>query len=139
MAGLRLDEPEGATAKRGDRAPLVPHQPDASLLYQRITAQNPARRMPPPSSNRTLTPEQIATLRRWIEEGGTYTKHWAFVPPVRPAIPKTSDERWVKQPMDAFILQRLDAERLHPTAPASPEAWLRRVSLDLTGLPPSPG
>ena len=85
MAGLRLDEFESATAKRGDRAALVPHQPEASGIYQRITAEQPARRMPPVSSNRSLTTEQIATLRRWIEEGGQYSKHWAFVPPKRPA------------------------------------------------------
>ena len=138
MAGLRLDEFESATAKRGNGAALVPHQPDASGIYQRITATQPARRMPPLSSNRSLTPEQIATLRRWIEEGGQYSKHWAFVPPKRPAVPTNADKLWAKQPIDAFILQRLEAEGLRPSAPAAPETWLRRVSLDLIGLPPTP-
>ena len=137
MAGLRLDEFESATAKRGDRAALVPHQPDASGIYQRITAAQPARRMPPVSSNRSLTTEQIATLRRWIEEGGQYSKHWAFVPPKRPALPKNADETWAKDPIDAFILQRLETEHLRPSAAAAPEAWFRRVSLDLIGLPPT--
>ena len=84
MAGLRLDSAEGATADRGGHAAVVPGKPDASLMYQRITAEQPARRMPPVYANRTLTADQIAILKRWIEEGGEYSKHWAFVPPQRP-------------------------------------------------------
>jgi hypothetical protein len=135
MAGLRLDSFEGATADRGGHAALVPGKPESSAIYRRITSQQPARRMPPVSSNRTLTPEQIATLKRWIEEGGMYTKHWAFIPPKRPDIPKVADSSWVKQPIDAFVYQRLTSEHLRPSRPASPETWLRRVSLDLIGLP----
>ena len=137
MAGLRLDSFEGATADRRGHSAVVPGKPEASLLYQRITAA-PARRMPPAYSNHTLTPEQIATLKRWIEEGGHYTKHWAFVPPVRPPLPHTSNPNWVKLPIDAFVLQKLDAEGLHPSPAAAPDAWLRRVSLDLIGLLPTP-
>jgi hypothetical protein len=137
MAGLRLDSFEGATAHRQGGVALMPGKPEASALYERITAQQKARRMPPVSSNRSLTNEQIALLKRWIEEGGKYTQHWAFVPPVRPAIPRTTDPGWVKQPIDAFIRQRLQAEGLEPSPAAVPGAWLRRVSLDLTGLPPS--
>jgi Protein of unknown function (DUF1553)/Protein of unknown function (DUF1549)/Concanavalin A-like lectin/glucanases superfamily/Planctomycete cytochrome C len=136
MAGLRLDSFENATADRKGRAALSPSKPGDSLLYQRITAE-PARRMPPVSSNRSLAPEQIAILKRWIEEGGHYTKHWAFIPPVRPAVPVALDPKWIKQPIDAFVLRRLQAEGLHPSPAASPETWLRRVSLDLTGLPAS--
>ncbi len=138
MVGLRLDTPEGATADRGGRSAVVPGEPEASLLYQRISADQPAKRMPPPFSNRTLHADQIATLKRWIQEGGHYAKHWAFVPPVRPAVPQPSDPRWVKQPIDAFALRRLDEEGLHPASPAPPGVWLRRVSLDLVGLPPTP-
>jgi len=138
MAGLRLDTSEGATADRGGHAALVPGRPEASVLYQRITAEQPSRRMPPVSSNRSLTQAQIAILKRWIEQGGQYSKHWAFVPPVRPAVPETSDREWVKQPIDAFVLKRLESEGLRPSRPAAPSVWLRRVSLDLTGLPPSP-
>jgi hypothetical protein len=137
MAGLRLDSPEGATADRGGHAAVVPGKPDASLMYQRITADQPARRMPPVYANRTLTADQIAILKRWIEEGGEYSKHWAFVPPQRPPVPETGDP-WVAQPIDAFILKRLQAEGLHPSPAAAPATWLRRASLDLTGLPPSP-
>ncbi len=130
MAGLRLDSFEGATADRGGHSAL-------SVISERITADQPARRMPPVSSNRNLSAEQIALLNRWIGEGGKYTKHWAFIPPVRPDIPQTLDPAWIKQPIDAFVLQRLQLEGLKPNVAAGPEAWLRRVSLDLTGLPPS--
>ncbi|MDQ1474511.1 MAG: hypothetical protein QOJ99_5991, partial [Bryobacterales bacterium] len=108
------------------------------LLYGRITAAQESRRMPPVSSNRTLTPEQIAILKRWIEEGGRYTKHWSFVPPQRPAIPQTGNSGWIRNPIDAFVSQRLQTEGLHPGPAAPPGTWLRRVSLDLTGLPASP-
>ena len=88
MASLRLDSFAGATADRGGRAALVPGKPEASLIYQRIASEQEARRMPPVYSNRTLTAEQIALLKRWIEEGGEYSEHWAFKPPKRPAVPR---------------------------------------------------
>jgi hypothetical protein len=137
MAGLRLDSFDGATSDRGGHAALVPGKPETSVLYQRITAEQPARRMPPTFSNRSLTSDQIAILKRWIEEGGEYTKHWALIPPKRPPVPEVADRGWVKQPIDAFVAKRLQAEGLHPSRAASPETWLRRASLDLTGLPPS--
>ncbi len=138
MAGLRLDSMEGATADRGGHAALAPGKPEASALYQRITAEQPARRMPPAYSNRKLTAQQIALLKRWIEEGGHYSKHWAFAAPVRPPVPEPAERAWVKDPIDAFVLERLESEGLHPSPAAAPGAWLRRVSLDLIGLPPSP-
>ncbi len=138
LADLRLDTFAGATADRKGHAALAPGKPDASALYQRITSDEKARRMPPVSSNRTLTGEQVAILKRWIAEGGTYSKHWAFTPPVRPDTPITANKSWPKQPLDAFVLHRLEAEGLRPSAEAAPGAWLRRVSLDLTGLPPTP-
>jgi hypothetical protein len=139
MAGLRLDSFEGATAVRPKgRAALTPGNPDASGLYQRIASANPNLRMPPAHSNRTLTPAQVATLKRWIGEGGKYAQHWAFVPPTRPPLPETVHRARVKQPIDAFVFKRLEAEGLAPRPAAAPAAWLRRVSLDLTGLPPSP-
>ena len=131
MANLRLDTFAGATASHGSAVALVPGQPDSSALYQRITSDQKARRMPPASSNRSLTPAQIATLKRWIEEGGAYSQHWAFVPPVRPAVPKTSE------PIKFLVSQRLATDGLKLSPPAAPIAWLRRVSLDLTGLPPT--
>ncbi len=138
MAGLRLDLFSGATVDRGGHVALAPGKPETSAIYQRITAEQKAKRMPPASSNRTLTSEQIAILKRWIEEGGEYTKHWAFVPPVRSAVPMTADPGWVKQPVDAFVHKHLESEGLQPSPAAPPDTWLRRVSLDLTGLPPSP-
>src|SRR5215471_5357142 len=137
MAGLRLDSFEGSTADRNGHAALVSGKPEASLIYQRISAAQAERRMPPAFSNRKLTSDQIRILKRWIEEGGIYTKHWSFVPPQRPAVPKVADRSWGKQPIDALIYQRLQAEGLRPSRSASPGTWLRRVSLDLTGLPPS--
>ena len=139
MAGLRLDSFEDATADRGGHAALVPGHPEASAMYQRITAGQPGRRMPPVYSNRTLTPDQITILKRWIEEGGVYSRHWAFVPPQRPEVPKVETKDWAKQPIDAFVYQRLQEEGLHPNRAAEPATWLRRVSLDLIGLAPSPG
>ncbi|MFN3326720.1 MAG: DUF1553 domain-containing protein [Bryobacteraceae bacterium] len=138
MAGLRLDTYEGATELRNARAALVPGNPEHSTLFQRITADKPALRMPPAWSNRTLSAEEIAILKRWIEEGGRYTRHWAFVPPERPTVPDVADSRWVKQPIDAFVWKRLQEEGLQPNRDAPPETWLRRVSLDLIGLPPAP-
>jgi hypothetical protein len=138
MAGLRLDTFEGAVTQRGDHAALVPGKPETSGIYQRITSEKKAMRMPPVSSNRSLTAEQIAILKRWIAEGGEYSKHWAFIPPERGAVPTEVDKQWVKQPIDAFVSSRLKAENLQPTKEASPGTWLRRVSLDLVGLPPSP-
>jgi hypothetical protein len=139
MAGLRLDSFEGATADRNGHAALTPGKPGDSLLYQRITSDQPAKRMPPAYSNRTLTADRIAILKRWIEEGGKYSKHWSFIPPQRPAIPQVANRGWIKQPIDAFVLARLEAEGLKPGPAAAPAAWLRRASLDLTGLPPTPG
>ncbi len=137
MAGLQLDTFEGATAIKGKRAALVPGDPASSTLFQRITAEHPARKMPPVSSNRTLTSEQVVLIRQWIEEGGKYEKHWAFIPPARPKVP-ASQSGWQKNEIDAFVEERLTREKLHPNAAANPAAWLRRVSLDLIGIPPSP-
>jgi len=120
MAGLRLD-----TA--GHKA-VVPGKPAESPLFRRITEQRAGLRMPPASSNRHLTDEQVSVLRRWIEEGGEYAQHWAFKAPVRPA--GTS--------VDFFVEKKLQAEGLKMNPAAPPGAWLRRVSLDLTGLPPPP-
>jgi hypothetical protein len=138
MAGLRLDTFEGATEPRAGRQAVAPGRPEASELVRRITAPEPARRMPPVSSNRSLTADEIATLQQWIEQGGAYTPHWAFQTPQRPPLPKNADAGWTKQPVDAFVSARLRGENLHPSPPAPPWKWLRRVSLDLTGLPPTP-
>jgi hypothetical protein len=128
MANLRLDTREGALAANA----LVPGDAAASKLYQRTISENKARRMPPVSSNRSLTPEQIATLKRWIEEGGEYSQHWAFQPPRRPLVPAG------QEPISYLVSQRLATESLQLSPAATPAAWLRRVTLDLTGLPATP-
>src|SRR5262249_10368679 len=98
----------------------------------------PARRMPPPGSGRTLTPQDIRVLQRWIAQGAPYAEHWAFVKPKRPVIPKVKNPTWVRSPIDAFILARLEKEGLGPAPEADRYTLIRRLSLDLTGLPPSP-
>lgn len=138
-AGLRLDTFEGATAvlDSGDRA-IVPGDPDASTLIARVTAHDPADRMPPDGKGKALSQHQVDLLRQWIREGATFEKHWAFSAPVQAAAPtpaRFADR--VRSPIDAFVFSRLEAEGLEPNPPAAPEVLLRRASLDLTGLPPT--
>src|SRR5262245_62254059 len=112
--------------------------PMQSHLVQRIISTDKAKVMPPPGSNKKLTPRQIDMLRQWIAEGAVWQPHWAFIAPKRPSVPggKTS-EVWVKNPIDAFILARLNPQRLAPMPEADPATYIRRVTLDLTGLPPT--
>ena len=133
MAGLRLDTREGAIGKV-----IVPGDPAASKLLQRIRHEKKALRMPPASFNKTLTPVQIATLERWIQEGAPWDTHWSFVPPQRRPLPAVRNGKWVRNPVDAFILARLEREGLAPSPEADRATLLRRVTLDLTGLPPTP-
>jgi mono/diheme cytochrome c family protein len=139
-AGLRLDVREDALAPHDDGTAIVPGKPESSDLIARLASTDKDEVMPPPKSNRRVTPEQAALLRRWIAEGAEYQKHWAFVPPKRAALPELSaaDSARVHNPIDRFVLARLEAEGLAPSPEAAPETWLRRVSLDLTGLPPTP-
>jgi mono/diheme cytochrome c family protein len=144
-AKLRLDTREGAFAElRGGGYAIAPGKIDDSVLVERITDDNPSHRMPPKKSGKHLTSAQIELLRRWIAEGATYSVHWAFVPPSRPPLPKVrshaerGNEGWVRDPIDYFILARLEREGLQPSAEADRTTLLRRVTLDLTGLPPTP-
>jgi mono/diheme cytochrome c family protein len=136
MADLRLDVREGAFQQRPNGAPIITGDPEKSLLFQRINEADAARRMPPAYSHKKLTPEQIALIRRWIEEGASWSEHWAFVNPTRPAPPAISGERWGRNPIDAFILARLEREGIKPEPEADRGTLIRRASLDLTGLPP---
>ncbi len=131
-ASLRLDTQAGA-AKDGV---VVAGKPDESDLIARITAADPDDRMPPADSGRRLSPAQIETLRRWIAQGATFDPHWAFVPPVRPPLPE--GEGAPGAPIDRFVRARLQHEGLTPSPAARPESLLRRVTLDLTGVPPTP-
>jgi hypothetical protein len=137
-AKLRFDTKEGAFRLKNGKAVIVPGHGEQSELIRRVTAADPDEVMPPPKSNRKLTPRQIALLKRWVEEGATWSQHWAFVPPERPELPRTANKRWARNGVDAFILARLERERLKPSAEARRETLIRRVTLDLTGLPPTP-
>jgi len=138
MVDLRLDTTEGIFGERKNGTPIVPGKPADSLLYQRITAATPARRMPPERSHKTLTAQQIEIIGRWIEEGATWKEHWAFITPVRTEPPAVQAKEWVRNPIDSFILARLEAAGLAPAPEADRRTMIRRVSLDLTGLPPNP-
>jgi hypothetical protein len=131
-AKLRLDTKDGA------RGVLVPGKSDASELIHRIESDDAHERMPPQKSNRQLTAAEKALLRRWVDQGAPWGKHWAFETPVRPALPAVRDAAWPRNPMDRLILAGLEREGLDPSAEAPPETLVRRVSLDLTGLPPTP-
>lgn len=138
-AGLRLDQRDAALkpAESGERA-IVPGKPDASELLRRVTAKEATERMPPADSRKkNLTDAQVTLLRKWIEQGASYQGHWAFVPPTRPALPAVQNGRWVRTPIDGFVLARLEREKLAPSPEADKITLLRRVYLDLIGLPPS--
>jgi hypothetical protein len=138
MADLRLDTREGAFATRKNGVPIVPGKPDESLLIKRVFAEKPAMRMPPLTSHRTLTQPQKETLKAWIAEGAPWKEHWSFIAPVRPALPAVTDSAWVRNPIDQFILAKLEERGLKPAAEADRSTLIRRVTLDLTGLPPTP-
>ncbi|HEY7157679.1 MAG TPA: PSD1 and planctomycete cytochrome C domain-containing protein [Gemmataceae bacterium] len=134
-ADLRLDTKEGAL--RRDDPVIVPGKSGDSELFRRIASDDPGEIMPPPKANRKLTAGQIALLKRWIDEGAKWGKHWAFEKPARPPLPAVNEKNWPRNPIDFFVLARLEAEGLKPSPPASKETLLRRVTLDLTGLPPT--
>jgi mono/diheme cytochrome c family protein len=138
-AGLRLDQREAALSelKSGNRA-IVPGDRNASALYQRITTSDEVDRMPPHDTGKTLSPEQIEVIGRWIDEGAQYQKHWAFEQPVRETPPVVQNEDWIRNEIDRFVLARLEKEGIEPSPEADRITLLRRVHLDLTGLPPSP-
>jgi len=138
MADVRLDIREGAFATRKNGAIIVPGKPDDSLLIKRIMSDNAGYRMPPVYSHKSLTPEQKQILYQWVKEGANWKDHWAFIAPVRPAPPAVKDTAWVRNPIDNFILAKLEANNLTPAPEADRRTLLRRVTLDLTGLPPTP-
>ncbi len=133
MAGLRLDQREAAV----EMGAIVPGEPDDSELVRRILSDDPDEQMPPESEN-PLTDEQKQKLRRWVAGGAVYEQHWAFVPPKRPAIPNVRDHTWPRNEIDRFILACLEAKGLEPSPPANRYTLVRRLYLDLIGLPPTP-
>ena len=136
-AKLRLDTKEGAFRLRDGKAVIVPGKAAESELYLRLIADD-SERMPPRKANRTLKPEQIDLIRRWIDQGAKWRTHWAFTPPRRPPLPAVTDTHWPRNDLDYFVLARLEREGLTPSPEASKETLIRRVTLDLTGLPPTP-
>jgi hypothetical protein len=130
---LRFDGPDVPI----ETGVIIPGDPDASEVVFRIYEEDPDELMPPPKSNRKLTEPQKEILRQWIVEGAEYEQHWAFVPPVLPELPVVSDTNWARTSIDRFVQAKLEAEGLKPSPLAEPETWMRRVHLDLLGLPPS--
>jgi mono/diheme cytochrome c family protein len=137
---LRLDQRDAAIQprKKSKPAAIVPGDPDHSPLVRRITATADKERMPPPSTGNHLTPAQIVTLQRWVKQGAPYAEHWAFVKPRRWPLPEVHEVAWPRNGIDHFILARLEREGLKPSPEADRYTLLRRASLDLRGLPPTP-
>ena len=136
-ADLRLDTKEGAFSEPSGYPVIVPGKPEESELHIRIASNDDHYRMPPAGFNKTLTPEQIDVITQWIREGAKWEEHWAFTTPVRPTLPEVKDQDWIRNPIDAFILSRLEKEGLQPASEADKRTLIRRLSLDLTGLPPT--
>jgi hypothetical protein len=137
-ADLRLDNPEGAAAIHKGHQAIKGGDLEASELWRRVTSTDPKTIMPPPTSSKKLKPEQVAELRQWILQGAVYQKHWAFEPPVRPEPPAVKKADWPRNDVDRFILATLESKKLAPASEAGNETLIRRVTLDLTGLPPTP-
>jgi len=137
-AKLRFDLRAEALKPAKSGAPaIVPGAPAQSELIARITTANEDDRMPPEKTGKTLSPTQIEALRQWIAQGAPYATHWAYIKPARPALPVVRHAKWPQNPIDAFILARLEKEGLTPSPSADRRTLIRRVSLDLTGLPPT--
>ncbi|MDR3637392.1 MAG: PSD1 and planctomycete cytochrome C domain-containing protein [Isosphaeraceae bacterium] len=134
-ADLRLDLKDEAL--RAKDAVIAPGRSAESEVFLRVTTNEPDEQMPPPKSGRTLTGGQVETLKRWIDGGAKWGKHWAFERPERPGLPPVRDKRWSANPIDRFVLARLQSEGLNPSPEADRTTLIRRLTLDLTGLPPT--
>ncbi|MDA0282965.1 MAG: PSD1 and planctomycete cytochrome C domain-containing protein [Planctomycetota bacterium] len=135
---FRLDRKDSAFGKaESDDVVIVPGKPELSALIARIVSDDADLKMPPSDSTKSLTPQQIELLKKWVAQGAIWQEHWAFIPPVKHEPPKVSQADWCRNPIDNFILKRLDDEGLKPSPSASKEALIRRLTLDLTGLPPT--
>ena len=143
-AGLRLDTEAGFFAARKDKdgkeepPTIIKGKPDQSTLFQRLLSKDEDEVMPPPETHKKLKPEQIAQIRTWIEQGAPWQPHWSLLPPVADTPPTNKDNGWAKNPIDRFVLARLEKAGLAPAPEADARTLVRRLSLDLTGLPPSP-
>ncbi len=137
--GLRLDQREVAVKplKSGETA-IVPGDPESSNLVARISEADDTLRMPPRKAGNRLSPPEVDVLTRWVQQGAKYVEHWALIPPKAETEPKVTNANWPRSGLDRSILARLEQEGLHPSSEADPYTLLRRVSLDLRGLPPTP-
>ena len=135
---LRLDTVEGATAKRDGTAAIVPRDSGASELIRRISTDDETERMPPPGAGKVLAPDEIQLLRRWIEQGAEYQPVWSLISPTRSGLPPVQDTAWPVNEIDRFVLARLESQRIKPSPAADRVTLLRRLSLDLVGLAPTP-
>ena len=137
--GFRIDLKESAIAEADSGSqPIVPGDAMSSEVYARLVTDDDDLRMPPKDSGKSLTPAEIQLVQNWIDQGAVWKQHWAFVTPTRSSLPVVSNKTWLKTPVDLFILQRLEQEGLAPSPPADKRTLIRRVTFDLTGLPPSP-
>src|SRR5439155_25936816 len=137
-AKLRFDTKDGAFRVKDGTAVIVPGKSAESELYRRLTTGDPDDLMPPPESNHKLTARQIELVKRWIDEGAPWGRHWAFNPVGSPAPPRVKNKHWPRNEIDRFVLARLEEEKLAPSPEAGRERLIRRVTSDLTGLPPTP-
>ncbi|MFP6753932.1 MAG: DUF1549 domain-containing protein, partial [Pirellulaceae bacterium] len=138
MSEVRLDTPEGLFSLAGEITPVVPRQLKASELYRRITAIDGDERMPPPDSHKTLSEAEKETLRLWIKQGARWEPHWSFARIARPSPPRVKNSDWAHNAIDLFILARQQQQRLTPSPRADGYILIRRLYLDLVGLPPTP-
>ncbi len=134
---LRFDTEAGSRVDLGGYAAIVPGRPDESNIIERLTTDDVEMRMPPAGKGRQLSSDEVDLIRRWIAQGAPYAKHWSYQKPVRPELPEVKQRDWVRNPIDQFILARLAAAGMNPSPEADRETLARRVSLDLTGLPPT--
>ena len=137
-SSLRFDRPENVYVDRGGYRVIDREHPEESELLKRLTSDDPELRMPPlDAPQERLSPDQVDLLRQWISQGGEWASHWAFLPPVELDLPDVEDASWPRNGLDHFVLARLDREGLEPASPANRVTLLRRVTLALTGLPPT--
>ena len=139
-ANLRLDIRENALAALKDDPTahvIMPGKASQSEMYRRISSSDTSQRMPPVNSNLTLNEQEVELIKKWIDQGAVYKKHWAFIPPQKPALPILNDKEWSRNEIDGFVLAKLEQAGLQPNQEADKERLLKRVCLDITGLPPS--
>ncbi len=139
-AKLRLDDRKNAFSRRGDNPAIKPGDPAHSIMIERILSLDAGERMPPQDSGLSLLPQEKKLLHEWVRQGAPWPeddRHWAFIPPKRPPLPRPNSASWSRNPVDTFILQKLESQNLVPAKEANKETLLRRVTYDLTGLPPT--